>query len=193
MASRAGTSTWSAAAAVATLLLLAGQAGHPANAARTPRLSSSFASASTSRRSSRALLSAGFESGPLGPNACVLNTGAYSDVDPTDDNGAAVTCRDQFNCIDLLFDGDCTTATEQGTGIAYHYCKVCLFWSQGRDCPKSTNDAISHVCAADRLLGVVHAPGQPPATGGSSTGKQENWDDGFNGAMSLAVGLGCFD
>ncbi|KXZ49363.1 hypothetical protein GPECTOR_22g957 [Gonium pectorale] len=156
--------------------------GHPANAARTPRLSSSSASVSsfTTRLSSRALLSAGFESGPLGPNACVLNTGAYSDVDPTDDNGAAVTCRDQFNCIDLLFDGDCTTATEQGTGIAYHYCKVCLFWSQGRDCPKSTSDAISHVCAADRLLGVVHTPGQPPATGDSSTGKQENWDDGFN-------------
>ncbi|KXZ49364.1 hypothetical protein GPECTOR_22g958 [Gonium pectorale] len=165
---------WRAAAVAILLLVLAGQ-GHPAGAARIPRQQQS---AVAFRRRSRSLLT-GFESGPLAANACVLNTSSYSNVAPTDGDGAAVTCRDQFNCIDLLFSGDCTTATEQGTNTAYLYCEVCLFWSQGRDCPKTTNDAISHVCAADRLLGVVHAPGQPPATGYSSTGKQENWDDGI--------------
>ncbi|KXZ43291.1 hypothetical protein GPECTOR_95g680 [Gonium pectorale] len=70
------------------------------------------------------------------------------------------------SCVDVYLKDGCTTAVEAGTGTVYTYCKVCLYWSNARNCPKrDPGDTISHVCAGDEFLPVVPAPGRPAVIG----------------------------
>ncbi|KXZ53610.1 hypothetical protein GPECTOR_6g527 [Gonium pectorale] len=111
-------------------------------------------------------------------NQCLhLDPTNYTSITP--DQGPADRCIDQAACVDVYLKDGCTTAAEAGTGTVYHYCKVCLYWSDDRNCPKEDpKDTISHVCAGDEFLPVVPAPGLPAVEG--ATNKVEPFKGGVD-------------
>ncbi|KXZ42970.1 hypothetical protein GPECTOR_109g213 [Gonium pectorale] len=92
--------------------------------------------------------------------------------------GPAYSCANQAACLDLYFSDSCVTAAEAGSGMAYTYCKMCLFWGNTRNCPKKPTDAISHVCAGDEFLPVVGNWSTSPVVG--ATAKLNTWKSGSN-------------
>ncbi|KXZ41215.1 hypothetical protein GPECTOR_644g756 [Gonium pectorale] len=104
---------------------------------------------------------------------CVHTTTNYTNV-AADISGPADSCRDQAACLDVHVDSStCVTATESGT--SYLYCRVCILWSDARNCPKDVTATVDHVCAGDEVFypGFISNAGAAPVMG--VTNKTTGW------------------